>query len=49
MENKAHVHDILATILYLLALDHEPLTLPHNGRDERLTITSGKVIDAIVA
>ncbi len=49
VENKAHVHDIHATILYLLGLDHEQLTFPHNGRDERLTITSGEVIRAIVA
>ena len=49
VENKAHVHDIHATILYLLGLDHEALTFPHNGRDERLTITSGRVIKAVVA
>ncbi len=49
VENKAHVHDIHATILYLLGLDHEQLTFPFNGRDERLTITSGEVIRAIVA
>ncbi len=49
IENKAHVHDIHATILYLLGLDHEQLTYPHNGRDERLTITSGEVIKGIVA
>ena len=49
VENKAHVHDIHATILYLMGLDHEALTFPHNGRDERLTITSGNVIDAVVA
>ncbi len=49
VENKAHVHDIHATILYLLGLDHERLTFPHNGRDERLTITSGQVIKGIVA
>ena len=48
-ENKAHVHDIHATILYLMGLDHEALTFPHNGRDERLTSTSGQVISAIVA
>jgi uncharacterized protein (DUF1501 family) len=49
VENKAHVHDIHATILYLLGLDHETLTFSHNGRDERLTITSGEVIKAIIA
>jgi Protein of unknown function (DUF1501) len=49
VENKAHVHDIHATILYLLGLDHEALTFSHNGRDERLTITSGEVIKSILA
>ena len=49
VENKAHVHDIHATILALLGLNHEQLTFQHNGRDERLTITSGKVIKDIIA
>jgi Protein of unknown function (DUF1501) len=49
VENKAHVHDIHATILALLGLNHEELTFQHNGRDERLTITSGKVIKDIIA
>jgi hypothetical protein len=48
-ENKAHIHDIHATILALLGIDHESLTFPHNGRDERLTITSGDVIRDIIA
>jgi Protein of unknown function (DUF1501) len=49
VENKAHIHDIHATILALLGLDHEALTFQHNGRDERLTITSGNVIKDIIA
>jgi integrase len=49
IENKAHIHDIHATVLALLGLDHEALTFEHNGRDERLTITSGKVIKDIIA
>ncbi len=49
IENKAHIHDIHATILYLLGLDHERVTYAHNGRDERLTITSGRVVHDIVA
>ena len=49
VENKAHTHDIHATILALLGIDHESLTFQHNGRDERLTITSGNVIDGIIA
>jgi hypothetical protein len=49
VENKAHIHDIHATILALLGLDHEALTFQHSGRDERLTITSGTVIKDILA
>jgi len=49
VENRAHLHDIHATILALLGIDHETLTFPHNGRDERLTITSGNVIREIIA
>jgi uncharacterized protein (DUF1501 family) len=49
VENKVHLHDIHATILHLLGLDHEQLTFPHNGRDERLTGTEGEVIRAILA
>ena len=49
IENKAHIHDIHATILSLLGVDHESLTFSHNGRDERLTITSGSVIRDIIA
>lgn len=48
-ENKVHVHDLHATVLHLLGLDHEQLTFLHNGRDERLTIVSGHKIDGILA
>jgi hypothetical protein len=41
------VHDIHATILHLLGLDHERLTYRLNGRDERLTDTSGEVIERV--
>ena len=36
-ENKVHIRDLHATILYLLGLDHERLTFPHHGLEERLT------------
>jgi hypothetical protein len=49
LENKVHVHDLHATILHLLGLDHEQLTFPHNGQNERLTIVSGKVVKDILA
>ena len=48
-ENKTHVHDIHATILHLLGLDHTRLTFPHNGRDERLTDVYGDVITNALA
>jgi hypothetical protein len=47
-EDIAHVHDIHATILHLLGLDHERLTYRHNGRDERLTDVSGEVIERVL-
>ncbi len=47
--DRVHVHDLHATILHLMGLDHTRLTYPHNGRDERLTDTSGQVIRSILA
>jgi len=48
-EGKVHVHDLHATILHLLGLDHEGLTYNHNGRDERLTDVAGVVVKEILA
>ena len=48
VENRVHVHDLHATILHCLGLDHHKLTYPHNGRDERATINGGKVIKTIL-
>jgi hypothetical protein len=48
-EEKAHVHDIHATILHLLGMNHEDLTFRHNGRDERLTDVAGEVIKKVLA
>lgn len=48
VENKVHVHDLHATILHLLGIDHELLTYFHNGRDERLTDVAGHVIRDIL-
>jgi hypothetical protein len=47
-ENRTHVHDIHATILHLLGLDHKRLTYLHNGRAERLTDVAGEVIQPIL-
>ena len=46
---KMHVHDIHATILHLLGIDHELLTYRHAGRDYRLTDVHGKVATDILA
>jgi len=48
-EDKTHVHDIHATILHLLGLDHERLTYRHDSRDQRLTDVAGKVITRALA
>lgn len=49
VEDPVHVHDLHATILYLLGLDHERLTYRHAGRDFRLTDVHGRVLREIVA
>ncbi|HEY3967053.1 MAG TPA: DUF1501 domain-containing protein [Planctomycetaceae bacterium] len=49
VENRVSVHDLHATILNLLGLDHTQLTYRFSGRDFRLTDVSGNVIDAIIA
>jgi len=48
-EDKVHVHDLHATILHLLGLDHERLTYRHAGRDYRLTDVDGRVVEEILA
>src|SRR5438270_628811 len=48
-ENRAHVHDLHATILHLMGLDHEKLTFRYSGRDFRLTDVHGKVVKEILA
>lgn len=44
VENRVHVHDLHATILHFLGLDHEKLTYRYSGRDYRLTDVHGQVI-----
>ncbi len=48
-ENKVHVHDLHATILHLMGINHEKLTYRYSGRDFRLTDVSGKVVKEILA
>ena len=47
--DKVHVHDLHATILYLLGLDHERLTYRYAGRDFRLTDVHGHVVHELFA
>lgn len=49
VEGRVHVHDIHATIMHQLGLDHKRLTFPRDGREERLTINGGRVIREILA
>ena len=48
IQDKVHVHDLHATILHLLGLDHEKLTYRYSGRDFRLTDVHGRVIKEIL-
>ncbi len=48
VENPVHIHDLNATILYLMGIDHEKLTYRYSGRDFRLTDVHGKVIHDIL-
>jgi uncharacterized protein (DUF1501 family) len=49
VEGRVHVHDLHATILHLLGLDHERLTYRHAGRDYRLTDVYGNIVREILA
>ena len=48
-ENKVHIHDLHATILHLMGLDHERLTYRYAGRDFRLTDVEGNVVRELFA
>ena len=49
VENPVHMHDLHATLLYSLGLDHERLTYRHAGRDFRLTDVYGSVVHGILS
>ena len=49
VQDKVHVHDLHATALHLMGIDHEKLTYRYNGRDFRLTDVSGTVVKSILA
>jgi len=48
VENKVHVHDLHATMLHLLGIDHKRLTYRYSGRDMRLTDVHGNVVQALL-
>jgi len=49
VENRVHIHDLHATILYLMGIDHERLTFRYSGRDFRLTDVHGQVVKGMLA
>lgn len=49
VEDPVHVHDLNATILHCLGIDHERLTYRFQGRDDRLTDVHGRVVREILA
>jgi hypothetical protein len=49
VDEKVHVHDLQATLLHCLGLNHEKLTYRHQGRDFRLTDVEGKVVQKLLA
>jgi uncharacterized protein (DUF1501 family) len=49
VKDRVHVHDLHATVLHLLGLDHERLTYKHSGRDFRLTDVYGNVVRQLLA
>jgi hypothetical protein len=48
VEGKVHIHDLHATMLHLLGIDHEKLTYRYTGRDYRLTDVAGRVVKEIL-
>jgi hypothetical protein len=49
VEHPVHIHDLQATILHLLGIDHERLTFKYQGRRFRLTDVHGRVVDDVLA
>ncbi len=49
IQGRVHLHDLHATMLHLLGIDHERLTYPHQGRDFRLTDVYGEIVHEILA
>jgi hypothetical protein len=49
VRDPVHIHDLHATVLHLLGIDHERLTYKFQGRRYRLTDVHGRVIDGVLA
>jgi len=49
IENRVHIHNLHATILHLMGIDHTRLTYRYSGRDYRLTDVRGKVVNGILS
>jgi hypothetical protein len=49
VDRPVHVHDLHATMLHCLGIDHRKLTFLYNGRDERATVNGGKVVHELMA
>ena len=49
MEDRVLMHDLHATILHLMGLDHKQLTYRYSGRDYRLTDVHGQVVQGVLA
>jgi hypothetical protein len=49
VDGKVHIHDLHATMLHLLGIDHERLTYRYSGRDFRLTDVHGRVVKEVLA
>jgi arylsulfatase A-like enzyme len=49
VDKTVHVHDLHATLLYLLGFDHEKLTFRFSGRDFRLTDVHGEIVSDLIA
>ena len=49
IKDPVHVHDLNATIMHLMGIDHEEFTFSFQGRDYRLTDVHGKIVNKIIA
>ncbi|MEL6104890.1 MAG: DUF1501 domain-containing protein, partial [Planctomycetota bacterium] len=49
VENRVHVHDLHATVLHQMGIDHKRLTYRYSGRDYRLTDVHGRVVNDVIA